>query len=133
MYLDDRKSMMESHLERIRQERKEYEYLDAANELNTLMSKATSGNDYDIAKLFIHMFPTCQTFTDREISLKLSEDVQLLFLTAIEKAIKKSSDATDMCSKDRMQSYIKELSVVTQNLRSNTRKKRYIAEIKMIR
>jgi hypothetical protein len=101
-------------------------------DLEKLVAIAASGYDYDIAKLFITMFPN-NTFTDREISVKLSEDVHDLFAKEAHEAHLSSLETVLIVNQQRYQELAKRYLYLCEKMRSNARKSSVIMEIKMIR
>lgn len=102
------------------------------NELYDLINKVQDGYDYDIAKLFIHVFPECTSFTDKDISVKLSEDICVLLQDKQAELLRKTTNASEyeQCS---YYSKYKDYDNVIVALRTHNKKKQYIAEIKSIR
>ena len=104
---------------------------DKENAWKQLLYKSSSGSDYDIAKCFTTLFPDCASFTDKDISVKLSEDLYREYLMA---AIDYSHAAvSDSSGSIRYSEMAKKMNEITLKLKSHTEKKRLLAEIKMIR
>lgn len=99
-------------------------------QMNHLLLEARSGGDYNIAKLFIHMFPDCKYYEDRDISIKLSEDVRKCFLEAAKQCSENASNKSISTNHyDIIDDYMK----IAHKLLSHSEKHRFIQEIKMIR
>lgn len=97
------------------------------------MELYTDGSDYSIAKTFLTMFPECQSFTDKEISIKLSEDLYIYFAQKSIECVEAMMSSKDSNVQAR-QNYLQEnYNDIMRRLRSYNNKKTLIAEIKMIR
>jgi hypothetical protein len=104
------------------------------NNVDSLLNKVRDGSDYDIAKLFITVFPDCQKFTDKEISIRLSEDIYDLINEKVKLLSKTMMTLDSTLSKweflDMQKNEYQEKLVA---LRSHKQKQLYISEIKTIR
>lgn len=105
---------------------------DKENAWKQLLYMSSSGSDYDIAKCFTTLFPDCASYTDKDISVKLSEDLcREYHMAAIEYS--RAAVSTDSSGSNRMAEMAKRMNEIALKLKSHTEKKRLLAEIKMIR
>jgi ACT domain-containing protein len=97
------------------------------------INRAKMGNDYDVAKLFLAVFPDCKHLSDREISIKLSEDIHDMLRDVAQLFSKRSTEALTEHEQCKFQSVAAEYTSTLRALRTHSKKKSYIEEIKCIR
>lgn len=112
--------------------------MDKSTNIASLINNVRDGGDYDIAKLFIHLFPDSPTYTDKEISIKLSEDVHNLILEQVKLLSKKMCDislntSSEFGEYDSIKDKIAQYEEKLRALRTHKHKQQFIAEIKAIR
>lgn len=96
-----------------------------------LIINAKSGTDYDLAKLYLFMFPE-QGATDKEISIRLSEDV---FMALTQKARELSAMGVtreSLSDFERLSDIASQLHSAAMKLKGHKSKQSVIAEIKSI-
>ncbi len=102
--------------------------------IDALIDKVRDGTDYNIAKLFVSVFPDCSSFTEKDISIKLSEDICTLLQQHIPHLHRKKYDpSAGKHTQLQISNEIKEYENVIIALRTHNKKKQFIAEIKSIR
>ena len=106
---------------------------DKDNAWKQLLYMSSSGSDYDIAKCFTTLFPDCASYTDKDISVKLSEDLCREYHMAAIKYSRAAVSSTDSSGSIRLSEMAKKMNEIALKLKSHTEKKRLLAEIKMIR
>ena len=116
--------------------------MDRSNSIISLVNKVEDGSDYDVAKLFIHVFPDSSTYTDKEISVKLSEDVHDLILEQVKLLSQKMYDLSRAFDTNTNSAYSEYDFIQAKKeryeeklkaLRTHKHKQQFIAEIKAIR
>jgi len=97
------------------------------------------GTDYDIAMLFLQMFPDCQRYSEKEISMILSNQIATCFVTKANQYslfIYQTIASYQTTNNEVYEEYLllqrKSLEIVTK-LKTNLYKKGYIAEIRALR
>jgi hypothetical protein len=108
--------------------------------ISKLIDATRCGTDYDIAKLFVTVFPDCSNFSVKDFSLKLSEDIHNLIQEQIGQychdliTLKdKQLGENQYCFEyERINEKLDSLHKVQVALRTHMRKKQFIAEIKSI-
>lgn len=94
---------------------------------------ARSGLDYDIAIVFLTMFPQSHEFSDKEISIKLSTNVYNEFLLAARNWIYRAMNTNNSADQTICSKNARCMDKVATKLRSHASKNAIIKEIKMIR
>ena len=103
------------------------------NAWKQLLYMSSSGTDYDIAKCFTTLFPDCANFTDKEISVKLSEDLGREYHMAAIEYSHAAVSSVDAQESNRYSEMANRMNDNANKLKSHTKKKLLLAEIKMIR
>lgn len=104
-------------------------------EFNDLVYKAvlSQGSDYDIAHLFLKFYPECKEYTDKEISIILSNQLYTCFQTAAQKYHSRMATSISREEGESIGRLHRTCLEIMNFLKSHHHKKSYIAEIKMIR
>jgi hypothetical protein len=100
--------------------------------MEQLVYQARSGFDYDIAKLFMALFPN-NTFTDKDISIKLSEDLHGVLLKEAMEWTQRAMNTKDPAHQQHCSELANQYNRICEQLRTHSHKKRFIEEIRMIR
>jgi hypothetical protein len=108
------------------------------NNVDSLLDKICNGSDYDVAKLFIAVFPDCQKFTNKEISIKLSEDIYDMIIAKVKLLTQKKmtlehKTCSGYCEYEHLVMQIDYYQKKLTALRTHKQKQLFIAEIKAIR
>jgi len=104
-------------------------------EYHDLVYKAvlSQGSDYDIAHLFLKLYPNCKDYTDKQISTILSNQLHTCFHTAAQKYHVKLAGIISREEGENIGKLHRACFEVMNFLKSHHHKKSYIAEIKMLR
>jgi hypothetical protein len=97
-----------------------------------LRAVLSQGSDYDIAMLFLRLYPDCKDFRDKDISVILSNQVHTCFQTLARQYMEKMQQASHE-ELDNIHRLYRSCQEIMNFLKSHHYKKSYIAEIKMLR
>lgn len=101
------------------------------DELHDLAIGAITGEDYDVAKLFIHMFPMASQMSTREISMKLSENLVEVINQVAAIYSKKAMTCEHNQGLNHLHT-VKEAEKLSRHLRQHSRKTTYMNEIQVL-
>jgi hypothetical protein len=104
-----------------------------SDDIKQYINRAKMGNDYDVARLFLAVFPDCKHLSDREISIKLSEDIHDMLKDEAKLLSQRSAEALTEHEQCRFHTAAAQYTSTLSALRTHSKKKSYIEEIKIIR
>lgn len=100
--------------------------------LRKYVLEAQDGSVYDVAKCFAYYFPSCKSFTDVEISQKLSEDLADIIYEIHEDVYKEATTSFSQVQCDMLMDICVRLSSVEHKLRTKINENDYITGIKQL-